>query len=323
MAQGAFRKIKLVLPFIGLVIFFYLIYTLDVQKIVDALVSIEPFYMICALLLTFPLLLFRIAAWQLILKNQNIHVGFFWSMKIYLIGIFYGSITPGWAGQLMRVPYLKDRTSQPFGKLFVNTVVETYVHTFSLYGMMIIGGVLAVGIIPELLPLTLIWILCVTLVAAYFVKRERGEKLFRVLIMYLIPKQVKHHLHAFVDTFYIDFPRFKAMILPFLLGIITWVIQFSQEYMIVLGLHLNIPYFSFLLLFPIANTAGFIPITFAGLGTREFTAIFLFSTLFGIAGEPILVLSLLGFVVTDLFLGFLGFLLSLTESRSPKNLLNS
>jgi hypothetical protein len=34
-----------------------------------------------------------------------------------------------------------------------------------------------------------------------------------------------------------------------------------------------------------------------------------------VAGEQILVLSLVGFIVTDLFLGFLGFLLSLTESR--------
>ena len=105
------------------------------------------------------------------------------------------------------------------------------------------------------------------------------------------------------------------MILPYFLGALTWIIVFSQEYMILLGLGLEIPYLVFLLLFPIANTAGFIPITFAGLGTRELTAIFIFTTLFPVSKEQILVLSLVGFIVTDLFLGFLGFLLSLTESR--------
>jgi uncharacterized membrane protein YbhN (UPF0104 family) len=90
--------------------------------------------------------------------------------------------------------------------------------------------------------------------------------------------------------------------------------------MILLGLGLQIPYFAFLLLFPIANTAGFIPITFAGLGTREFTAIFIFTTLYQVAGAQILVLSLVGFIVTDLFLGFLGFILSLTESRITTSL---
>jgi uncharacterized protein (TIRG00374 family) len=157
--------------------------------------------------------------------------------------------------------------------------------------------------------------LAFALLAVYFTKKDRGEKFFRIIINYLIPKKIKSHLNAFVDTFYIDFPRFKTMIPAYVLGAITWIIVFSQEYMILLGLGLQIPYFAFLLLFPIANTAGFIPITFAGLGTRELTAIFIFTTLFPVAKEQILVLSLVGFIVTDLFLGFLGFLLSLTESR--------
>jgi uncharacterized protein (TIRG00374 family) len=320
MVKNLLNKVKFVLPFIGLIILAYIIYSLDVHKIITAFLSIDPKYIVYALLLTLPLLFLRNAAWQLILREQKIQVGFFRSLKIYLIGVFYGSITPGYYGQLMRVPYLKEKTGEPFGKLFINTVIETFVHTFSLYGMMIIGALLVVGTLPELLPITIAWILCLAFITAYFIKRERGEKLFRILINYIIPKKVKPHFNAFVDTFYIDFPRFKVMILPFVLGIFTWIIVFSQEYMILLGLGLQIPFFAFLLLFPIANTAGFIPITFAGLGTREFTAIFIFTTLFQVAGEQILVLSLVGFIVTDLFLGFLGFLLSLTESRITTSL---
>ncbi|MBE3122122.1 MAG: flippase-like domain-containing protein [Thermoplasmata archaeon] len=320
MVKNLLKKAKIVLPFIGLIILAYIIYSLDVHKIITAFLSIDPKYIVYALILTLPLLFLRNAAWQLILREQKIQVGFFRSLKIYLIGVFYGSITPGYYGQLMRVPYLKEKTGEPFGKLFINTVIETFVHTFSLYGMMIIGALLVVGTLPELLPITIAWILGLAFITAYFVKRERSEKLFKILINYIIPKKVKPHFNAFVDTFYIDFPRFKAMILPFVLGIFTWIIVFSQEYMILLGLGLQIPFFAFLLLFPIANVAGFIPITFAGLGTREFTAIFIFTTLFQVAGEQILVLSLVGFIVTDLFLGFLGFLLSLTESRITTSL---
>jgi uncharacterized protein (TIRG00374 family) len=321
MVKNLLNKAKLVLPFIGLIILAYIFYSLDVHKIITAFLSIEPIFIIYALLLTIPLLLIRNATWQIILREQKITVGFFYSLKIYLIGVFYGSITPGYYGQLMRVPYLKEKTGEPFGKLFINTIIETFVHSFSLYGMMIIGALLVVGTLPELLPITIVWILCFAILCVYFTKKERGEKFFRIIINYLIPKKIKPHFNAFVDTFYIDFPRFKTMILPCVLGIITWIIVFSQEYMILLGLGLQIPYFAFLLLFPIANTAGFIPITFAGLGTREFTAIFIFTTLFPVAGEQILVLSLVGFIVTDLFLGFLGFLLSLTESRITTSIL--
>jgi len=215
----------------------------------------------------------------------------------------------------MRVPYLKEKTKEPYGKLFINTIVETFIHSFSLYGMMIIGALLVIGTLPGLLPITILWMLAFGLLAVYFTKKERGEKFFRIIVTYLIPRKLKSHLNAFVDSFYSDFPRFKVMILPYVLGAITWVIVFSQEYLILLGLGLQIPYFAFLVLFPIANVAGFIPITFAGLGTRELTAIFIFTSLYQVTGEQILVLSLVGFIITDLFLGFLGFLLSLTESR--------
>jgi uncharacterized protein (TIRG00374 family) len=215
----------------------------------------------------------------------------------------------------MRVPYLKEKTKEPYGKLFINTIVETFIHSFSLYGMMIIGAVLVIGTLPELLPVTIAWTLAFAFLAFFFTKKDRGEKFFRILVTYLIPKKLKSHMNAFVDTFYSEFPHFKVMILPYLLGIITWIIVFSQEYLILMGLGLDIPYFMFLVLFPIANVAGFIPITFGGLGTRELTAILIFTSLFPVAKEQILVLSLVGFIVTDLFLGFLGFLLSLTESR--------
>lgn len=320
MLKNLRNKAKLLLSFIGFFILAYIIYSLDVEKIITSFLSIDPVYILYSLLLTIPLLLIRNVTWQIILKEQKIFIGFFYTLKIYLIGVFYGSITPGFSGQIMRVPYLKEKTQEPYGKLFINTIIETFVHSFSLYGMMIIGAILVIGTIPELLPITFSVFLVFCLLAVYFSKKEWGEKFFKILIQALIPKKLKHHLNAFVGSFYRDFPRFHRMILPYILGIITWIIVFSQEYLILLGLGLEIPYFMFLLLFPIANVAGFIPITFSGLGTRELTAIFLFTSMFPVAEEQILVLSLVGLVVTDLFLAILGFFLSLTEIRTKTTL---
>jgi uncharacterized membrane protein YbhN (UPF0104 family) len=74
-----------------------------------------------------------------------------------------------------------------------------------------------------------------------------------------------------------------------------------------------------MLLFPIANVVGFIPITFAGLGTRELTAVILFSSLFLVPEAQIFVVSLLGFILTDIFTGFIGFILSLSETKIKIN----
>jgi len=319
MVKNLASKIKLILPFIGLGILAYIIFTLDPQEIVTAFLSIDPAFIIYAMLLTIPLLYLRNIEYQIVLKEQKIRISPRDSLKIFLIGIFYGSFTPGYSGQLMRIPYLKEKTGEPFGKLFTNTIIDTIVHSFSIYGMIIIGAFLVVGTIPELLPITIAWMIGFCLVAVYFTRKERGERFFRVIIHYFTPKKIKTHLNAFVETFYSDFPRFKIMIIPYLIGILTWFIVFSQEYLILIGLGLEIPYLSFLILFPIANVAGFIPVTFGGLGTREFTAILIFTTLFSVTAEQILVLSLVGFFVTDILLAFIGFLLSLTETRVKTN----
>ncbi len=315
MARKIFKQAKKFLPLIGIAIFVYIVYNLDIEKIIVVFLSINPIFIICSLTLTIPRLIIRNTAWQIIQKEQKITISFFQSLKIFLIGYFYGSITPGYIGQLMRVPYMKEKTGAPYGKLFVNSLMETIIHTLSLYGMMLIGALLVMGVLPELLYISGIWVLLLAIILFYFVKRERGEKLFHLLIHYLIPKKLKTNLYRFVDTFYTDFPEIKKLLLPLILGIFTWIIIFSQEYIIVLALGIDIPYLYFLLLFPIANVVGFIPITFAGLGTRELTAIFLFSTLFGVGEEEVFVFTILGFVITDIFTGFIGFILSLTETK--------
>jgi len=314
-AKNLFKHAKKFLPLIGIAIFIFLVLSLDVEKIKNAFLSIKPIFIVISLSLTLPRIIIRNYAWQLILKEQKIKLSFLQSLKIFLIGYFYGTITPGYLGQLMRIPYMKEKTDEPYGKLFVNTLIEPIVHTLSLYGMIFIGAILVLESFPDLFKISCIWIIILAIILLYFIKKERGEKLFYTLIKYLIPKKLKNNFNRFVDTFYADFPRIKKLILPLVITSSTWVIIFSQYYILVLALGLNIPYLYFILLFPVANAVSFIPISFAGLGARELTAIVIFSTLFTVAKEEVFVVSLLGFLITDICTGFIGFLVSLTEAR--------
>ncbi|MFH1101604.1 MAG: lysylphosphatidylglycerol synthase transmembrane domain-containing protein [Methanobacteriota archaeon] len=315
MRQNLFKYAKKILPLLGIILFIYLIYTLDIKIITTTLASIPPLYVLFAALLTIPVALLRNVIWMMIHKQQHIRLTFRQSLKIFLIGYFYGTVTPGYIGQLMRIPYMKEKTREPYGKLFVNTFLETTLHTLSLYLMMFIGGILLIERFPELFLIVTIWTIVIGVLLAYFLSRKRGDFFFFLMIRFFIPKRGKTPVSRFVETFYQDFPRIRSLIIPCLLGGITWVITFAQEYLIVLALGLPIPFLAFLVLFPIANTAGFIPITFAGLGTREFTAIIIFSSLFAVSAESMFVVSLVGFLVTDVLTGFYGFILSLTETK--------
>jgi len=327
--KNLFKYAKKFLPLIGIVILLYIIYSLDIEDIKNAFLSINPLYILVALLLTLPRVLVRNFGWQLIQKEQKIKLSFFRSLKIFLIGFFYCSITPSFIGHLMRAPYMKEDTGEPYGKLFVNIIIDSTLRTISSYLMIFIGGLLVITYFPDIFwkntsifAIVLIIFLIILLSAFYFIKKERGEKIFHTLIRYIIPKKLKDNSYRFVNTFYKDFPKVNRLIPPLLLSFIVWIFFFTQEYIIVMamGLDSEIPYHFFIFLFPLANVAGYLPITFAGLGVREGTSIFIFTTLFGVGEAEILVFTLVGFIITDIFTGFIGFLVSLTEAGEKKSI---
>ncbi len=322
MRDKIFNYLKKILPFIGLIFFIiFIILTLDFIELKEAFLRVSPIYIFLSLLLTIPGIIIRNYAWQIVLKEQVIKISFLQSLKVFLIGYFYGSFTPGFYGQLMRIPYLKDKTGEPYGKIFVNTFIEISMRGFSVYLMILIGALFFLSSIKEIFYVILVWFIIFTSVIFYFIKKERGEKIFFLFIKYIIPKRFKVTINRFIITFYKDFPRIRILILPVFLSVITWFLIFTQYYIFVIALGLQISYIAFLFLFPIANVAGFIPITIAGIGIREITAITIFTTIYSVSKEEILVVSLLGFIIIDIITAFVGFLLSLTETVDKKSFL--
>ena len=311
------KHIRRFMPLIGIFLLIYLIIDIGTDEIVSTFLKITPYLILISASLTVPRIFIRNYVWQIILKKQKIHVSSITSLKIFLIGYFYGSITPGYIGQLMRIPHLKEKTGEPTGKLFINLIVEEGVHTLSLYIMMIIGAFLIINRVPEVFLVTIIFLLATLAIYGFFIKKERGEKTFHILIKLLMPNKFKPYITRFVDSFYTDFPSIKGLIYPFIIVISSWIIIYSQIYILGLSLDIEVPYFEFLMIYPIANVVAFIPITSAGLGTREATLIFLFS-FYGVTPEKALVLSIAGHLITDVLTGFYGFIISVFEARNNK-----
>jgi uncharacterized protein (TIRG00374 family) len=315
--KNIIKLIKKFTPIIGIILLIYLIINIGTNEIIATFLKLSPIYIIASALITIPRVLLRNYQWQLILKKQNISVSYIKSLKIFLIGYFYGAVTPGYLGVLMRIPYLKAETNQPLGKLFINSFILSAVNNLVLYFMAIIAAIIISEHIPEALPLAVIVLILNVLFYLYFIKKDRGEKTFHILIKFFIPKKTRVYFTQFINTFYNDFPYIKDFALPALLSIPFWIIMYSQIYILALSLNIDIPYFTFILFYSIANLISFIPITVAGLGTREAVLIFLFS-IYGTTPEKALVISLSGHIITDVLTGFYGFIISIFEARNNK-----
>lgn len=306
--------IKKILPLIGLILLIFLIFEIGLDKIIDTILKISPIFIFIAILITIPRLLIKNYQWQKLLKIQKIKISYYKSLKIYLISYFYGCITPGYLGCLVNIPYLKEETKEPSGKLFINILFLSFFNSVSRLIVVIIGAVLLIDKLPDVLKYAAIFLIINVLFFLYFIKRERGERTLLFFIRILIPKKLKFYFINFVNSFYKDFPQLKKLIIPIILWIPLWFLYSSQIYIIGLSIGIEIPFLFFILIYPITDLVSSIPISAGGLGIREAAAIFILG-IFSVPAEKALVLSLAGYLLADLLTGSYGILISATEAK--------
>ena len=96
--------IKLV---ITILLLLYLIFKIDLDKIVDTFKNTNLMLISVAVFLIFIIYSLRVIKWGVLLSALDIKVSFIRRFKIILIGIFYSFFTPAKAGELARAYFLK------------------------------------------------------------------------------------------------------------------------------------------------------------------------------------------------------------------------
>ena len=315
--KSLFKIIKKILPLIGIIILAYLIYNIGIENLASTFMKISPFHIIAVVLLTIPLAILANIQWQLVLKKQNIQIGFFESLKIAFISSFYSAITPGKIGSYIKVAYLKEKTNEPYGKLFTNSIIFSVISLLSFFCFLFASSLFLINKIPIVFPIICIAFFIFLAIIFFFYKKNRGEKAIHQLISLFIPKKTKKSFEKFADTFYYDFPNAKDLVLPFLIDFLPTIVVYSQLYLIALSLGIQIPYHEFILICPIITAITILPISPSALGTRELTAVYLFS-LYGVDPATSVVLSLSGYLLLGLPSICLGAILALIWARNDK-----
>lgn len=303
-------KILRILPIIGIAIFIYVIYTSGVGQIYDALIHINPVYIVLALSILVPRTLLYVKKWDIVLKKQDIHLPFMYIMKAYFIGVFYGAITPGWLGTYIRIPYVMKKAKISLGKSTSNLVIDTLIDFISVLMLGMSGTVLIFQYFPQLLPASITVFGVILFLSLYLKNKKRSEKLFRLVVKLLIPMKYKESITQQFDDFYERIPRIRELLLPILLAVICWILSYTQIYIIAQALNINLPYVYFIMVYPLVFLVELIPVSVSGLGTREVALIGLFSV-FGIASGKIVILSLLGYLITIIAPAVIGLPISL------------
>lgn len=293
--------------------FLYILIDIGVDKALEELLSLNPIYPILAIILLIPRTLMVTKKWEYIIKKQEINVPYSFVVKTYFIATFYGSITPGWLGTYIRIPYLMKKGKISLGKATSNLVIDTLSDLLSILLIVFIGTLIVFSKFPNLFPIVALLFIIIILAIFYFRSKKRSERYFKIILKFLIPSKYKQEINKQFDFFYESIPKIRVLVYPILVSVITSILAYTQVFLIAQGLGIGVEYYYFILVYPIVFLVELIPITISGLGTRETALIGLFSV-FAIAEDKIIVLSLTSHFVNVIIIAIFGAFFALKDS---------
>ena len=312
------KKLKSFLPLIGIFLFIYILNDVGLDKLYHALSGMNIFLLFFSLSIFIPRIFISTYKWKMVAEKQGIHIEFLKMVKINLIGLFYGTVTPLWLGDWIRIFFLKEESSCPLGKCASNVIIDQFIEFFSLFILSIFGSFLLIKKFPNLFFLISLFFIFLLAMAIFFMEKNRSKKILGVIYRYFIPSKLKEYMASEFQYFYEDIPPPSYLIKPLLIEIFSYLLFFTQIYMVSLSLSLSIPYLHFVLIYPISSLIGMIPITISGFGTREGALINLLS-IYEVAKENAVALSITGYFITIFIPAMIGGLLSIFYHPSTKN----
>lgn len=304
-----------IIPIIGILLFVYIVYDIGLEKIFYSFLSIPWYYYLFALFVFLPKLAVSTVKWKYLCNKQKINASRFSLVQLFLIGLFFGSVTPGGIGLHLRTYYLHQQSNSSFEKCLANSIVDGTLNLLGGVFLAVIGSIFLISRFPSFLPILLIFCTLYLLVFLFFMEKRRGSTFFNFIIRPFIPKKYKNNLDSYLDLIYEDLPKLSETVIPFLYEIIIWIVAATQVYILAMAFTIQIPYFEFILISIISVViSNMIPISVGGLGVREGIFVMMLAS-YTVSYEIAFVLSLAGFLVKTLIPSLIGLLLLLATGH--------
>lgn len=309
-----FKKLSPFIPIIGIIIFIYIILDIGVEKISNTFLLIPIHFYILAFTPFFLILILGSYKWKYICNKQKINLDITSLIKLYLINAFYVTIIPAGLGGYIKIFYLKKKSKAPIEKCITNTLIDITTGSIIGFSIALIGSIVILEVSPGFLPVILIFFLFNFTAFFAFMKKSGGRRFFKFFIRPFIPSKYKEKIDKTFESLYVDIPSIKDTILPFLIEIAIWSITALQVYIIAQAFSINIPFYMFLLIHTLSVVfVVILPISIGGLGIREGVFVFLLSSLYGIAPNISVVISLSGYIVKRLIPALTGMILTIKK----------
>ena len=279
---------------IGFAIFAYLLSKINISATVSAISSANIFFVVVAYLLIIPMFILKALRWRYMMKQQGINYNLKESVSMYFAAMYVGFITPRKVAELLKAAYLV-RDGYSFGRSFFSVFFDRLA---DLLFLAVIGYV-GLFFFQNLFRNQILWLsllAAVELVVAFvlLVKKEWAKSLLQSLLKKVAPTKYKDSVHVNVNDFYASLKtfNFKATTMVLLLTSFSYLFFFIMAILLAESLGIKVSYFLLIVSVTVATLVTLLPVSIAGVGTRDASLLLMLGSL-GVSKESIIAYSTL------------------------------
>lgn len=296
------KKLLNIFQLIGIFIFFVILLNLDLHKLVRNVSLFKWEYLFYYALLTIIILSLKTYRWSLALKKQNIYLSFIRMTTIYATSSFWGIITPGKIGELIKILFIQDKNVS-FARASVSVILD---RLFDIVMLLFFGAVSLIYFAKYFLfndNIIFYSIIVVLFLTLFFFLRKSLWDVIKKIIRFVLPVGKYDNLVGEWNVFYVEF-KYVAQKTYYKMILITLLVYFCyylQIYIVALGFGVSISFFYLALCLTGATIISLLPISIGGLGTKELVFIFFLSKV-SVTAEMAILISLVDSTFLSLIL---------------------
>jgi hypothetical protein len=272
-----------ILSLVGIALFIIILSRINLIALFDIFAHTNLVFLILALMVNCVAIILKSQKWKIIVNSVKPDFSLTESIKAFIVGFSFSTITPAKLGDFVKVLYINDDRCG-LGKCISTVVIDRLIDIILLFSIAFIGIYgFSVFYHIEILSISTIILIIVGIVAGLYVVLHRPllSTLLKPFFNIFVPKHLKSKISLFYDdffsglfTFYYDRTRFFSSVV---IGVISWIPPFIYGYLLALSIGIDPGVLFFVLVIPVLSLLDLLPISISGIGTRDVALIFFFS----------------------------------------------
>ncbi|MEW6365504.1 MAG: lysylphosphatidylglycerol synthase transmembrane domain-containing protein [Acidobacteriota bacterium] len=292
---------------IGILVFGIIIWQTDFHAVGNILLAADLGLLGLCVALLVPTFYLKVLRWRVLLRLTGIDLSLRRCATLYLGSMFVASATPGRAGELAKVYFVHKEKEVPVGRALTSTIVDRLMEVIVLFFLGVVGALLMTAGMQNLLYPVLGFSVALGIVILLMLNRRLVDLAVAVMRKTGLLRKFQSGLASDIDQFYgaMQDLRRPGLIMPVLYTFVSMFFFLLNCVLFGRALGIDIASRSVVIIVSIAKLVALIPVTVAGLGTREGTFLYLFG-LAGVGRDQVMSFSFLYIFMFNILVNLAG-----------------